>query len=107
MFGQTGKPSELNLSNADRCFVFSSMDWFNTVLAYDADKNLIARINVKREARNSTSQIVTEQFDYVYESYTYFVFKGKNMTKYVKFNPTTQEYHYITKNEFENVQENK
>lgn len=103
---QSDIPYELNLSNSDRCFVFSSMDWYNTVLAYDADRNLIARINVKRESRNSNSQLVFEPFDYVYENYRYFVFKGNGNTKYVEFNPSTQEYHYITKNEFENVQEN-
>lgn len=101
---QESRPMELNLSNEERCFVFSSMDWFDIVEAYDYNGNLIARINVKKESKHSQSQLIIEPFDFVYECYHYFVFKGQNQEKYVLFEPATQDYYYIKKSDFEYVQ---
>lgn len=94
------KPFELNISNADRCFVFSSMDWFNTIYAYNGNFDRIFKMNVKKEASQTESQLVTESFDYVYNDYSYFVFKKGHKTKIVKFDAPTQIYNYISKKEF-------
>lgn len=102
--GQNDKPSEMAISNNDRCFVFSSMDWYTKIVAYDQGKNVIWKMNVKTEARKNQSQLIFETFDFIYDDYAYFVFKSINETKYVRFNPKTQEQKYITKEEFENAQ---
>lgn len=49
----------LDVSESEYSFVFSSMDWYRTVSVYDADNGAtVMRMNVKKEARKQTSQLV-------------------------------------------------
>ena len=48
-----------NISPHEQCFVFSSMDWYKTIVVYDIENNkVVEKINVKRMAKKQISQLV-------------------------------------------------
>lgn len=99
---EINKPFELSISNSERCFVFSSLDWYAKVIAYDSNFIRIGKINVDAESKKQNSHLVFETFDFVYDSYKYFIFKKGLKRRFIEFNPITQEYHYLTKKSFKN-----
>lgn len=46
------------ISPHEQCFVFSSMDWYNTIEIYDIENNKVGKINVKRMGKKQIFQLV-------------------------------------------------